>query len=39
LEWLRKLDERLEKFVGRIDREKQLENIINKATTTTRYRD
>ena len=37
LDWLRRLDERLEKFVDRADREKQLENIVSKAAQTTRY--
>ena len=36
LDWLRRLDERLEKFVDRADREKQLENIVSKAAQTTR---
>jgi hypothetical protein len=37
MDWLRRLDERVGKFVGRPDREKQLQNIVAKASQTTRY--
>jgi hypothetical protein len=39
LDWVRRLDDRLEKFVGRHDREQQLLNLVQTAVERTKVRD